>query len=78
MKVEKSNEIINPFGGINFVIDEIRKSGILELIDKELGPRPAQAEYSYSELILNLWCIFLSGGDCVEDINETPNRISKF
>jgi len=39
MKVQKNNQIINPFGGINFVVNEIRKSGILKLIDNQLGCR---------------------------------------
>lgn len=69
-KVQKSNQIINPFGGINFVIKAIKKSGLTKLIDNQLGSRSAQAEYSYSDLVLNLWSVFLCGGDCAEDINE--------
>ncbi len=70
MKVEKSNENINSFGGINFVIDEIRRSGVLELIDNQLGKRPKQSKYSYSDLFLNMWSVFFCGGDCAEDLNE--------
>jgi hypothetical protein len=70
MKVQINDQIINPFGGINFVVDEIRKSGILELIDNQLGERPKQAQYSYCELFLNLWNIFFCGGNCAEYINE--------
>ena len=33
MKVRKNKQIINPFGGINFVVDAIKSEGILELID---------------------------------------------
>jgi hypothetical protein len=70
MKVVKDNQIINPFGGINFVVNKIRKSGILKLIDNQLGKRPAQSQYSYSDLFLNLWSVFFCGGDCAEDLNE--------
>ena len=70
IKVEKNSQKINPFGGINFVIDEIKQAGIAKLIDNQLGKRPAQAKYSYSDLILNLWSVFFCGGDCGEDINE--------
>ncbi|MCK5539131.1 MAG: IS1380 family transposase [Bacteroidales bacterium] len=73
-KIEKSNEIINPFGGINFVINEIKQSGIQELINNQLGSRSQQANYSYSDLILNLWSVFFCGGDCAEDINEHLKR----
>lgn len=70
IKVEKNNQIINPFGGINFLINEIKQIGIPELIDNKLGNRVSQAKYSYSDLILNLWSVFFCGGDCAEDINE--------
>jgi len=70
MKVEKNNQKINPFGGINFVNDEIKRSGILELIDNQLGKRAPQAHYSYSDVLMNLWSTFFCGGDCAEDLNE--------
>ncbi|MBN2663729.1 MAG: IS1380 family transposase [Bacteroidales bacterium] len=70
MKVRKNNQIINPFGGINFVVDAIKSEGILELIDNQLGKRARQAQYSYSDLILNLWSVFFCGGDRAEDVNE--------
>ena len=70
MKIEKSFEKINPFGGINFVFRTILLSGILELIDSQIGKRPPQAKYAYSDIILNLWTVFLCGGDCAEDLNE--------
>ena len=69
VKVEKSNQKINPFGGINFAINAIKQIGIPELIDNQLGKRAPQAKYSYSDLILNLWGVFFCGGDCAEDIN---------
>jgi len=70
MKIEKNNQIINPFGGINFVVEQIRNAGIAELIDNELGKRPKQATYSYSDVFLNMWSVFFCGGDCAEDLNQ--------
>jgi len=70
MKLEKNNQIINPFGGINFVVDAIKKAGICEIIDNQLGERAKQAQYSFSDVMLNLWNVFYCGGDCAEDINE--------
>jgi hypothetical protein len=70
MKVNKINELVNPFGGINFVIDEIKNSGILQLIDNQLGSRANQAQFSFSDLFLDLWSVFFCGGDCAEDLNE--------
>jgi hypothetical protein len=70
MKIEKNNQIINPFGGINFVVDIIKSAGVSELIDNQLGERAKQAQYSFSDVILNLWSVFFCGGDCAEDVNE--------
>ena len=50
MKITYSAEKINPFGGINFVNKTIENTGIFQLIDNELGKRPAQAEYSNSDV----------------------------
>ena len=41
-----------------------------EVIDNLLGKRASQAKYSYSDILINLWSIFLCGGDCAEDINN--------
>ena len=73
IKVQKTNPTINPFGGINFVINQIDASGIDKLIDNQLGNRPFQAQYSFSDLLKNLWSVFLCGGDCAEDLNEHLN-----
>jgi len=32
MEVRKNNQIINHFGGINFVVDAIKSEGILEFL----------------------------------------------
>jgi hypothetical protein len=70
MKIEIAKPLINPFGGLNFVIDEIKKKGITKLIDNELGSRPNQSKFKYSDVFMALWLIFFSGGDCAEDIEE--------
>lgn len=40
------------------------------MITKHLGKRPAQDQYSYNDVIKNLWAIVLAGGDCAEDIHN--------
>jgi len=70
MKIEKSNQSINPFSGINFIIQELNNSGVKRKIDECLGSRSSDCEYSYSDTIIALWAIFLCGGDCAEDITE--------
>lgn len=70
MKVQYSSEKINPFGGINFVNKTIENTGVFQIIDKTLGSRASQAEYSYSDIFRSYWLINFTGGDCAEDINE--------
>jgi hypothetical protein len=69
MKVTNSLEKINPFGGINFVIEEARKCGIPQLIDSLLGERGKGHTYKYSDIFTTMWSVFFCGGDCAEDIN---------
>lgn len=70
MKVQYSDQSINSFSGINFVFNSLKQIGIPQLIDNQLGSRDVRAQFSYSELISNLWAVFICGGDCAEDINE--------
>lgn len=46
----------------------IEKSGVLQLVDNELGARSAQAEYSISDIFRTYWLLTFAGGDCAEDI----------
>ena len=70
MKITTSEKEINPFGGINFCIDLLNKEGIAKLIDNHLGKRVRYVGFDYSEILLNHLSVFLTGGDCAEDINE--------
>ena len=70
MKIAHSSEKINPFGGINFVNKTLENTGIYQIIDQELGSRPTQAEYSYSDIFRAYWLLNFTGGDCAEDITE--------
>lgn len=40
MNIVITKPLINPFGGLNFVIDEIKKKGVTTLMDNELSSRP--------------------------------------
>jgi hypothetical protein len=70
MKITNSFEKINPFGGINFVNRTLENTGVFQLIDSELGKRPAQAEYSFSDIFRSYWLLNFTGGDCAEDITS--------
>ncbi len=70
IKVQKLNGTVSPFAGISFVNALFNQSGLSKLIDAELGMRVKYSGYQYSEIIRNLSNVFLSGGDCIEDISS--------
>ena len=71
MKVQNLYDEVSPFAGVSFVNELFNRVGLSSLIDNELGVRSRLVGYQYSEIIRNLSNVFLSGGDCIEDIN-TP------
>ena len=68
MKVQKISTNVSPFAGISFVNNSLNETGISQLIDNELGARVKTVGFSYSDIIINQFNIFYSGGDCAEDI----------
>lgn len=69
IKVQKFSDTVNPFSGISFVNDSFNKIGMSQLIDNELGSRVELFGFKYSDIFRNLTNVFLSGGDCIEDIS---------
>lgn len=69
MKIQKLNGTVSPLAGISFVNRLFDQVGMSNLIDNELGQRTRVTGYQYSEIIRNLSNVFISGGDCIEDIN---------
>jgi len=61
-KIINSAKKINPFGGLFFVINDLKNKGLAKLIDYHLGKRVKQARYSYSDIILNWAYCNLCGG----------------
>ncbi len=70
VKVTTSTENISAYGGLNFISKIFDNLEFSSLIENQLGQRPLQSEFSYSDVIKNLWMLFLAGGDCAEDIGE--------
>jgi len=70
MHITKSAEKITPFGGFNFCFKSFHESGLAGLIDRHLGQRVKTVGFSYSDIMANQLGIFLTGGDCAEDISE--------
>ena len=71
MKVIKSNKTITPFAGISFVNESFNTSGLSDLVDTVLGKRVQTFGYQYSDIIKSLTCVFMSGGDVIEDLNTS-------
>lgn len=69
MKVLKSSHI-SPFGGLNFVLHELDKLGVGDLLDKELPPLPPQSHYSWRDLFYSFWSVVFCGGSCAEDLGS--------
>ncbi len=65
-----SSEKITPFGGFNYCFERFHQSGLAGLIDRHFGPRVKTAGLSCSEIMAKQLRIFLTGGDCSEDLNE--------
>jgi len=68
MKLQKISTQVSPFAGIFFVYKEFIKVGMRQLIDNELGRRVKTVGFSFSDILLNIMCVFYSGGSCAEDI----------
>jgi hypothetical protein len=68
MKIQIKSTTVSPFSGIAYVNNEFDKSGLSQLIDKELGMRQSTKGYTYGNVIKNLSNVFYCGGDCAEDI----------
>lgn len=68
MKILKSSHI-NPFGGLNFVINEFDKQKIGQLLSETLPPLAPQCQYSWKDLLYSFWSVYFCGGDCIEDLS---------
>jgi hypothetical protein len=70
LKISQSTDKISPFGGFNFCHQLLGRTGIPQLVDSELGKRVKKVGFNYSDIFSNHLAVFLSGGDCTEDIQE--------
>jgi len=75
MKVQQSHKLINPFGGIQFVLKQIREHGIDTFIDAHFGSRGPLKQYSISDGLLAIHYSHLCGSSCIEDINTLNEYI---
>ena len=69
MKIVKSKQTINPFGGINFVFETLDDLGINKILEADLPVLPTQCKYNWKDLLYSFWSIYLCGGSHIEDID---------
>ena len=69
-KIQKIFKNTTPFAGVYLVNDEFSRSGLVNLIDNQLGIRSSTCGYTYGNLFRNFFNLFLSGGECAEDIQQ--------
>jgi len=53
-----------------FAHEAFNRSGLRQFVDNEQGSRSSTKGYSYGNLFGNFFNLFLSGGECVEDIQQ--------
>ena len=73
MKVINSS-FVNPFGGLNFVLDTIKEVKINRTINSQLPKLASQSRYKWSDILNTFWSIYFCGGDCIEDCNGNFGR----
>ena len=63
-----SDKRVNPFSGVIFAINTIRKRKISQLITDHIGVRAKQAQYCYGDIILGWVFCNLCGAERLEDV----------
>lgn len=67
MKILKSSHI-NPFGGLNFVLEEFDRLKLGGLLEQNLPELPSQSKYCWKDILYSFWSVYFCGGDCIEDL----------
>lgn len=76
-KLQIKSETIATFGGIFPIMDRFECLGLGKLVDSSLGKRGSSWNaFLYSEVFETLFCNYLCGGDCLEDINMLAPQLS--
>ena len=73
-KVAIKYDNIVPYGGIFYAMNEFRRTGLGKLVDGRLNVRCANYGFQYSDIMLALFCVYLCGGDHIEDITTILDK----
>ncbi|WP_353684519.1 hypothetical protein V4D30_01635 [Thermodesulfovibrio sp. 3907-1M] len=68
---EKSREVVTSFAGLPLAIETMKAMKIPKLIAKNLKIKKRETgKYSESDYIESLLSLFISGGECIDDIER--------
>ena len=73
MKIINSTHV-NPFGGLNFVLEEFERQGIGKLLECNLPKLSNQCKYNWKDILYSFWSIYFCGGDCIEDVGSNLKK----
>ncbi len=75
MQVQIKKSFYQSFGGINFIEEDINKINFNSLVTETLGSRSILAQYSYGDLLKNIFYSKLIGGDVLDDLNVLKQQL---
>ncbi len=75
MKVQQSNHLINPFGGIQFVLKQLKDASIDKFINEQLGSRGEAKTYTIAEGCCPYTIAIYAAAVGIEDINTLGEHI---
>lgn len=75
MQVQVNPTFFQSFGGINFIEEDIKKIDFDSLVTETLGSRSLLAQYSYGDLLKNIFYSKLIGGDVLDDLNVLKEQL---
>ena len=76
-KLQIKSETIATYGGIFKIMELFERLGLGKLVDSSLGKRDASWNaFQYSDVVETLFCNYLCGGDCLEDVNMLAPQLS--
>lgn len=76
MQVQQKSTHIQSFGGINFINHYLNQTDFASIIMEELGKRHPKAQYSYSQLIKQLFYIALMGGETLDESGVLKEQLA--
>lgn len=76
MQIQQKATHIQSFGGLNFINEYLTGIGFEDIVTGALGCRSLLAQYSYADLIRQLYFIAAIGGDALDDSNTLKQQLS--